>query len=623
MTADYYIKGIKRAISYALTHSEYAIMLFAFAGLVTFNKSFAYVGMGNIYVTEFLSIVCLLGVGFKFLHRRNSGLVSYNKETIQYVISNFWPLLLILFYAIVRLVLDIDYGFQAVRHSMIFFYTVLFTLLFISTVRNEKQLFFLFVYVLIILSSLFNGTKIILYKYLDYTLNYDEPERVFHVETDTICASISLLGLLVYRNYFLKKSKILFVVLIALNLIILFLTVKRSAAISIVPSLIIYALLTKTQFRIRKVFLFLAAIAGIISLSILVWNFISPESIHHYWDYLYYKFSPHEINASWRLEAWKIAWRKFIDAPLWGIGYGPKIITSPINNVDTNDPHNSYLAFLVRHGCLIFCAYLFFIIKTYVTILREVRIAPRGSIQYQNAVFICLGLSSLVVFAFFNVVLENQYEGIFFNFFLSAIYVARAQRLNLFYDSNSSDRRMINYAVIAVAVIFVFYGIISLNRPATVFVYSANTNYSMPTAMKNNYSQLTVLSSKDTGINVSCKNDQRSYSELLWFFPPRADNIDFKEYSLCFESNFCLTDKMQLSLLYEDKSRIPLSADCENSWMRADLRDIPNRKQGKIKIKYIVMTFNTRVSFDNFIIRNIYIERRKDTAKNVQEALRQ
>src|SRR5688572_15284605 len=145
---------IRRVLNYALNNPEFSVTAFILTGLVILNKSFAYTGVGGVYITEFLTVMCLICFAFKFIiSSYATGGLLIRKDTVITFLIQFWPLMLILIFSVVRIFMDINYGIQTLRHSMIFLYTILFTGLFMVSIKNEKQLFFLLVYIIIVVSS--------------------------------------------------------------------------------------------------------------------------------------------------------------------------------------------------------------------------------------------------------------------------------------------------------------------------------------------------------------------------------------------------------------------------------------------------------------------------------------
>ena len=464
-------------------------------------------------------------------------------------------------------------------------------LLFTLVIEGNKQFFFVTIYLLIVLSTLFNGTKIIIY--------------------NTICAFVSVLGLLVYRKFFWAKSKAGYLALFLLNLLILVLTVKRSAVFAIVPSFLMYLFFIRRELNFKKLLITATAIGFITILTLVIWYAVNGESLKEHTAYVLNKLSVHEKNTSWRLEAWKIGWQKFKESPIFGIGYGPKIIELPVDNVNTNDPHNSILAFLIRHGILMFSLYMFFIARTFKIILDEIKSSANDSIQRNNSIFIFLGLAAMVVFAFFNVVFENQYEGIFFYFFLSAIYIIKSKD-DVVKSLQTKTSKYISNFIITTFLGFILFAFSPYNQISVLPIYSSKTNYSLPAKLNCDDEQLTYISGKNKGITLQ-KNDggaSPSFPELLWFFPPQANKLDLKNYSLVLESDSCL-NYLFYAIEYEDQSRIPLQYTIDNTSLKFNLNTMAKYQDNKAKPKFFIISFPTALVFKNITIKNIYISYNK------------
>ncbi len=586
-------------LKYSINNPEYILVLFILAGLITFNKEFAYIGFNNIYVTEFVTVLCILNLAIKSIVSKN--LLDY-KSWGKSLLINFWPLIILSLYTCIRLTSDLDYGVQALRHSMIFLYIILFIILFPLTIKNEKQLFFIIIFIFIILSSVFNGSKIIIFKLLNYTFNYYEPERVNHIETDTICSSIALLGLLVYHRLFWIKSKIGFLILIFLNVIILILTVKRSAVIGTIPAVILYLFIERKKIKIKNIFWIIGALLVIAIIAIVVWQAID----HEYTNYIFKRLSFKEKNVSWRLQIWNMSWHKFLEKPIFGIGYGPQIIEYPVDGVDANDPHNSILAFLTRHGIFGFILFIYFIVQTYAHIFKEIKINANNSYHYNNALFICLFLTSMIIFSFFNVMLENQYEGIFFYFALSAIYIVRVQKLAILTTKEHTSAKYMNYGLLGLFSVFLLYTCSPFNQIQQLNVYSAKANHWLPMLFKTELSNINTKSQRNFGITINVDNrNANAFSELSWIFPPQANKLNLKKYNLNVESNICLKD-IDCMIQYEDNVRQMLKWNCIGTNNTTSL-ELLDQTHDATKIKFFVMSFHHFSIVNNLIIKNIYI----------------
>jgi O-antigen ligase len=67
---------------------------------------------------------------------------------------------------------------------------------------------------------------------------------------------------------------------------------------------------------------------------------------------------------SWRLYLWKQAWNDIVEKPLWGWGFGPKVVkTLPGGIVLTEEtfisgPHNAYITVIFRLGFPLFVIFV-------------------------------------------------------------------------------------------------------------------------------------------------------------------------------------------------------------------------------------------------------------------------
>lgn len=132
---------------------------------------------------------------------------------------------------------------------------------------------------------------------------------------------------------------------------------------------------------------------------------------------------------AFRLHLWKQAWDGFLAKPLWGQGFGPRIVHTQVNGEiaywDGNwfsGPHNSFLTVAFRMGSL----GIFLLLALNLLLVREVwklrRNLSSDLVIYGSAVI------NMNAFAFFNVALENPQSGIWYWFFMGALLVALKQK---------------------------------------------------------------------------------------------------------------------------------------------------------------------------------------------------
>lgn len=122
----------------------------------------------------------------------------------------------------------------------------------------------------------------------------------------------------------------------------------------------------------------------------------------------------------WRMHLWRQAWEGFVNSPVIGQGFGPRIIkTFPgekpaiYNGHWVSGPHNSFLALAFRTGLLGVIPILGMVLFPFVLWLRKWRAVPWLSISVA-------AFASVASYASFNVCLENPQCGIFFWLFLGA-----------------------------------------------------------------------------------------------------------------------------------------------------------------------------------------------------------
>ena len=119
-----------------------------------------------------------------------------------------------------------------------------------------------------------------------------------------------------------------------------------------------------------------------------------------------------ESAAGWRLATWKIALKKFLSNPLFGIGFGRKFLFEYrgfVNLIEIRNIHNDFASLLVQLGLLGFIPFImfnFYQIKDLVKILKNKGISQH--IHTNNSIF-SLSLSGFYIILIF---------GIFFGIYL-------------------------------------------------------------------------------------------------------------------------------------------------------------------------------------------------------------
>ena len=495
-----------------------------FSGIVTFNREFVHIGFRQFYVAEVLLLgtllVALLSAFFSSPHHA--------------ILRGFCGKQFVLFhllgiYAVVWLLAQHEQGLLAVRHSMMVFsaaFVVLFAFAFASPGALAGTLRYL-----LVLSSTFNAAKIFRSWMIGASME-DEPLRVAHNEVDVICASLSLIGLMVLSRRDGRGRWLLWGPLMVANLFILTLTVKRTAILGLLVALVLGAALSgHKRMRPRVVGIGVAAaLLAAVVLALMSGAHAGPMA-----TFIANKFRlMTETNATWRLTAWHLAWQRFLEAPWMGIGYGLPILRSSLRSVRTADPHNSILAFFVRHGVVGGALFLALIVQACIRYVRRIKSSAPGS-ERSLTLFFFLALVYMVIFALFNVVLENQYEGIFFWFALSGAFIMAAPGASAARPPSGeagtgpeankghpsflgSPLTWIRGTAMAGAVVYVLLIVSPWNYLPRIDIYTAGQQAQVPLSDAARGATVQVANTSD-GLRIAMDQRWPTWSALKWALP--------------------------------------------------------------------------------------------------------
>lgn len=497
------VQALKKNILNKLKFNlETALMIIMITGLACLNKTFAYNGFKNIYISEFLLLIILLIIGVSLITKYKY-IEEFRALSKTLIISS----LLIIFAGIVRLILDKDYGLLAYRQSFITFYTS-FIFCFYFTINTKKKLINLLHY-LIIIPGIFIGIKILIYLMMGLEFNAFEPMRVYHNEVDVICVSFSLMGLIIFRKQLLSKSKIVYFVTMALCVLVLVATVKRTALMALIILLPILILLDpdkipKKTLKRALLIVLICSMGAVIGLIILDFNKFK-EII----DFVILKLSfTKEENSSWRLKAWDIAIEKFMEKPITGSGFGKEILDVPLDLTPTIDPHNSFIAYLVYNGILGFIPFVYIVflsIKTYIVNIKKA-VDP---IHRKASVLLFLFLLYMMNFCFFNVVLENQYQGIFFWFSISGAFIINNlyNNKNTAVEKKSIIRTIINAVFGIILIVYIVFIISPINNINYLSIYSSVRRGQLPLINNPNEGEGIKMDVDSSGLIMTLNED--------------------------------------------------------------------------------------------------------------------
>ena len=396
--------------------AEFLLFLFLTLGVLIGNRDFVQWGFQNLYLVETLTLL----VGALMLAK------TLAVPTIRAYVRDRWtpallPVVAVLLIGAGELVRS-DWTAYALRQSVINFYAF-FVLVFVY-IFPRRDLFLRFLYTALVVGSLFIAAK--LFWYTVNGIGYrEESFRVLHNEVDVIAIPIAFMALLVCRAALWSVSRPMYIALFVATSFALIAPFKRTSFIALAICGLLYVLLMGRQLRWRTVARFVGVLAVLPVLAWVTLAVAKPDVLARLTDFIAHKLDIfHEGNASWRWLAWGVAWKKFLGAPLLGSGFGQQILDTRVWYVDTFDPHNSYLAFLVHNGLLGGAALLALLVVTgvqYRRLLAQTLTADDRAL----VVFFVLAWVFVLFFPLFNVMLENQYQSLFFWFFTAGPFILR------------------------------------------------------------------------------------------------------------------------------------------------------------------------------------------------------
>lgn len=503
--------------------SDYAfiLLLVMMSGIIVFNRSFTHLAFHNVFITEFLLINILLV------------LVTVPQFYRQFLSKKYLLFFAFITYGILQFALNSNYSFIALRHSLIIFYGI-FMIVFLFAFNNEKKIRFFLLYSLLI-STFLNCPKILYYLLIGKTYAY-ESYRILHSEVDVICASLSMIGLLIFHNEFIKRSRIFYILLMLLNTTAIIFTVKRSALMGLVLVVILLILLERKKGfyqHLASVSLSMLAIGAIFVVGFYLY---SKSEFNNILDFALGKLKyAEDPGSAWRLIAWKHGWEKFLNAPVFGCGFGWPILERSVKLTTTQDPHNSFLAFLIRNGLIGTVTLISLLVQTLILYIKMLT-SPSKEGDKPLILFFLLGFIFMLNYAFFNVVLENQYEGIFFWFMLSGVYIAgnlKAANVPLAASTNRITKFACGFSIIFI----ITYTILLFspwNYVKSISIYDAKIGAQIPTIFQEYDTKDTTFNSSIDGLVVDSISEQDGWSALLWVLPESLPNLkgSIKKYAI-------------------------------------------------------------------------------------------
>jgi O-antigen ligase len=390
------------------------LLLFLVIGTISFGRTFSYLAIRveetTLYVTEAVLVAAwLLVVTRKMAAKerliRTSGLNG----------------LFLIYYALGAICLlrgVSEFGMEALRHSVIVYYS-LFYFLILELITDEHQLERFLKFSLIGAAI---AVAVIFYNFLVGT------GLQTTTEVKRYGANIGALSLVLCMLFWLSltvfgirgRGRVLLSILLPFQLFAaVFLIQHRSLLVALIGGLLfILALVSKAR-TLKYLVLAIAVLLLIVGINqvsgVLSGNLLVKDTLARALSTLTPEKDP---NSAHRMVMWNQILVRTAKQPLLGEGFGPPFsVFSGWKFYDYTErrlhPHNSFLWILNRMGIIGFGIFCFLILKFYSSGIRAYRRMNAG----KHKAYLLAFLSShfcISIFAFFNVVLEGPSMGISF-----------------------------------------------------------------------------------------------------------------------------------------------------------------------------------------------------------------
>ncbi|MCK4428559.1 MAG: O-antigen ligase family protein [candidate division Zixibacteria bacterium] len=389
-------------------------MLFLIVGTMSFGRQFSHLGIRieeiTVYVTELVLIATWVLI---FLRKVVTKEMLFKKSPLN---------LLFLFYYAIGLLCLLrglpDFGMEALRHSVIVYYS-LFYFLILELVTDTHQLERFLKYSLI---ASVVALLVIFYNFASGVgLTTSTGVVRYGANTQALSLAFCFFFWLSLSIFKIKcKAKSFLKILIPFQIFAaLFLIQHRSLPLAMIGGLVfIFALINKTR-TFKYIVLALCGFLLILSIDyltgILSTNILLKDTLTRASTILTPEEDPNSLH---RLAMWGEVLNRTARKPLVGEGFGaPFSIFFGSKSYDYSErrlhPHNSFLWILNRMGIVGFGILFFLILKFYSSAIKAYKsMSPGKSKAYLLALMSCH--VCICIFAFFNVVLEGPFMGIFF-----------------------------------------------------------------------------------------------------------------------------------------------------------------------------------------------------------------
>ena len=387
-------------------------------GMASFNRGFAYLGVGSFYITELVLAVLLATT--PFLVSSGARLLPGERLARRLILC----VVLYLAYGVFRLVPSLAGGTDLleVLRSFALVYYALFGLLAWLILQpplslSHVCLVFVGIAALGTVSNTFVAVSFIL-----TTGIVDDPYvKVIsgHAALFSLFSVAIVVAILLHNAFQVRQRSLLFATALAtivLNVILIFLSGHRSALLALALSLAFVLFAGPRRLRLSLGWSVVAVSLAVLGLS---WG-----AVDEYVKVISQKYETvvqlsDEPNAAWRFLMWLQLVKLWTGAPVFGVGFaydfGAQDPWGAAHALDRRiDPHNSYVALLCRTGIIGFGLLLFAAWYTVRGLLRLKRCT--GQPQQKMFLVDCLlgCFLAVSVYALMNVTLETPYHGIFF-----------------------------------------------------------------------------------------------------------------------------------------------------------------------------------------------------------------
>jgi O-antigen ligase len=383
------------------------ILFFLVAGMASFGRQFAYLGLENridlpIYVTEIvLAITIYLGfIGIC----ASSNIRERLKTPINGALAAYW-----LWGTILLVWTILTYKFDAIRDFVVVYYSLFIFITLIALLNLDDIRHFLFV---MVAANLINVFMV----FQHFFKGDFRAQGIYLRLGGTSLGLYSIIGFLIVLTLNLvntkrKQRSWWMIILLPFFLVGILAPQSRSLILDFSGALLVLFLILpkwdKSKLvKIICIILFLTVILiGILPNGIVV----AIDQLPKYFQF----FNPQEGSNAARLINYNKALDAIVASPFTGVGFGTPHFFYYWGEEPVRSPHNSYLGIAFRSGIVGLIFFLIFLIKFYVYAIKN--IGQIKDLQLRGyAAAILAAQIAVSIQALFNVSLEGPHEGVIF-----------------------------------------------------------------------------------------------------------------------------------------------------------------------------------------------------------------